>query len=245
MAKLSPLYDAFVEVFGQRLKRYGFPPKKKSTGFIQLQTPSGYVGIHIAPIHRWPVGLDVTPGYAISNAVVQKILEKTELYHQPKGLTWTCGALIRSTIHALGELQLARTWRDEKGLHVNLDDVKRIERLYGIWLDADADAKAVNRMADHAFSLVERWAWPVLERYGFSDEAMLELTMRDDNLADLLFSGPRKPLTGLILARHLDKGDAAEIILATARKRHAGFAAHGNPRIEEQFEKLVRVLKLI
>jgi hypothetical protein len=74
---------------------------------------------------------------------------------------------------------------------------------------------------------------------------ILQLSLQTDELAELCFLDPRKPLTGLILARKLGRKDLFPVLIENANERYDSAASYGNPALREQFRRIGRQLDLL
>jgi hypothetical protein len=233
-------FKPFTAALGKRLVKHGFAEKFviKDYSFRQ-KTASGQIAIFLNPIYRHDEDYSVHFSAAVSNTIVQSLLVHTELYEWDGGLTWSCGADIYSIRTQQGLTKIAKSWEDSSGrVCFDLDDVDRLSKEQEVWIGLDPSPGEYERLADQAYGYIERWALPFLHQYGFADEALLELCLRNDEYSKLFFLEPCKPLTGMILARHLGRLDAIPILVEQARKDYGVFASLGNPDPIERFERL-------
>jgi len=243
-------FEIFLSDFGSMMPSLGYHDKLiRKTYFFQKEMPDGYVGLHLNRRYRAGLEVNIYPRVAVSLRCVQEILVKTELYiPDSRGLTWSFGIDLMRLRDEGKRIPPTRFRKLRDGSwQCDISHLYEIQEKYGkdnFEVPESARADEVKRLAEDAFELFRTYGEPFLMRYG-SEEGALDLTLRTDDVAELCFLDPRKPLTGLILARKLDRPHAKELLLANARKRYAYFASNGNPRISEQFERMARDLDLI
>jgi hypothetical protein len=249
MAKMKDHCDLFLAALGARLSTLGFPAKIiRKTLFFQQSTEAGYVGIHVNPIYR-PNSIDFSLSCAVSVTSVQELLVHTELYSWDRGLTWTCGALLKQMRHIAGLVPAFPSWYDLDGkYHFDKEKVVAHVDKYGsddgFVVSTDTEEQIALR-ADVTFGYINEVSWPFLQKYGMTEADMLQLTLQTDELAELCFLDPRKPLTGLILARKLGRRDLFPVLIENANERYDSSARHGNPALREQFKRIGRQLDLL
>jgi hypothetical protein len=249
MSILKDQLEYFLAALGNRMVELGFPAKlSRKTYFFQQKTPAGFIGVHINDRLFPAVEGYVTVKAAASIKTVQDILVRTELYAPVSGLTWTFGCHLYDLRNEGKFIPNIPSIRHPDGtIESKISDVLAHTRRYGSprYEFTEMDSRAtIAALAQEVFGHVKEFAWPFLQMYG-SEEGALALTLRTDDLAESCFLDPEKPLTGLILARHLGRADAVPKLFANARKRYAGFAAHGNPEPSERFERLARELGFV
>jgi hypothetical protein len=233
-------FKPFVAALGKRLVRHGFPEKfvMKDYSFKQKTEP-GQIAIFLNPIYRHDDDYSVHFSAAISNSIVQSSLVHTELYEWDGGLTWTCGAELYTIRTQQGLTKIAKSWEDSSGrVYFDLADVDRLSKEQEVWIGLDPSPDDYERLADQAYGYIERWALPFFDQYGFSNEALLDLCLRNDEYSKLFFLEPSKPLTGMILARHLGRLDVIPTLVEQARYDYGVFASLGNPDPIEKFERI-------
>ncbi|CAN5561625.1 hypothetical protein BH10PSE7_BH10PSE7_30150 [soil metagenome] len=204
------------------------------------------VGFHINRLYN-PNSVEILVRCAVSIKAVQDILIHTDLYNYSGGLTWSFGCYLSKLKEEYNPPPRIPSFTLPDGsIQSNLDDVLFSMETYGTGsycITTTSSFREIERIAGEAFEDIERFGWPFLDRYS-TEEGALELTLRDDDLANLCFLDPRKALTGLILAKKLNRLDVVPRIFALADKRLEGFAQHGNPEPRERFDRLLRQLGL-
>jgi hypothetical protein len=248
MASLKPLFNTFIEALGVRLASLGFPPKLiRRTLFFQMETQAGYVGVHVNPIYRQPIGIDFSLTVGASISSVQEILEKTELYDDPSGLTWTFGILLSNLVKDAGAApKVDGRFLEHGGYQLNGEQLMAKIEEYGTddgYVSIFDDAVRIDQVANRTFGYVRDYGWPLLKDNAFTEEQAFAYSLRTDKIADLCFPiPPKKPLTSLILARKLGHHDMIPIIVESTRTDYEGYAKLGNPKPLERFERVAKSL---
>jgi hypothetical protein len=199
------------------------------------------IGIHINRLY-YPGRVEILIRCAISIKAVQDVLVQTELYNSDGGLTWSFGCYLNKLKEEHNPIPLIPyVTLPDGNIQSNLDDVLFSMETYGTGsyeFTATASFREIEEVAGYAFEDIERFGWPFLEKYS-SEEGALEFTLRDDDLANLCFLDPAKPLTGLILAQKLNRFDVIPRMFEVADERLRGFARRGNPDPLERFDRVL------
>ena len=232
---------------GLAVAKHGFPSKvAPRTNNFEMATSCGYLGIFVNPIrHGNEMQFSLSCGISIKH--VQAELIKTELYAQDYvGSTWTCGALVENLekykrwilpLSPASKALLSLGIRPRKGVFKGYVDA---------YMPVTADDATVERHVHRLMAQIDTYCWPFLSQYGFSEESFLSLCERDDDFVDVCFSSlEMQILAGLILARKLERDDAARVIKLIGEHKGAYYAKHGNPRPLELINKIGRQLDLL
>lgn len=233
-------FRPFAAGFGKRLAELGFPEKITLSNYCyKVKTSFGYIGLFAIPNYRSGDSYSVSLSCAVSHEIVQNILVKTELYHWSGGLTWTCGADLRTIRNEAGAIRHADSWTDAEGrVFFDLEQLDVLSRQQDVWIDPEPSAADYEYVCDLAWNIVKGWAWPFFQDYALSDEALLKLCIRNDSYSKLFFLEPRKPLTGMILARHLGEEERIPELVEQARTDYGLFALRGN---RDPIDKFMRI----
>jgi len=241
--------DNFFSEIGTRLARLGFPEKINKRYFLfKKPTPIGSVGLFVFPENRID-SIDFRLQCAVSVSSVQEQLLKTELFVDTGGLTWTCGALLKEMRRYQGHENDVPSWKGADGkIYLDMQRLAEVRDEFGTddgYIRADDTDDLISQSVDKVFERFSKYGWPTLEQHGNSEEAFLNLTLRTDKVAELMFLDPVKPLAGLILAKRLGRDNARSTLLRNAKSRYKSAAKYGNPDLLEQFYRIGKVLGLV
>lgn len=233
--------------FAQRAAKFGFPGHMGVRNlWLKRKVKDGVVGLFMNDVSRHG-SKEVIFHCASSISYVQTILEKTEIYRPDGGLTWTFGILLR---HLRDEGKVVPSIPSRRLPSGNIqylpEDVFAHEAKFGwsrIDIFAEDTPEIIDQRVEDAFGVFETYGWPFLDHYG-SEEGALNLALRTDDLAEICFLPPKKPLVGLLLAQKLRRADARDRLFEMAYERYKRYASYGNGHVLAQFERVVKALDL-
>ena len=247
MAARTDLPKCFLSGLGQALVRHGFPLTKKALRYDFVQpTAAGLIGIFAQPIrHGDEIRFSLRTGVRIDR--VQQVMEQTELFApEARGETWSCGIMLENLekyqdwIAPLGPVRARLALvglGPRKGGYVGHDEE---------YMNVAAGDDVIKSQVDRVMRQIDALVMPFLRRYGQTEEAFLDLCLRDDDFADLCWlTFDRKILSGLVVARCLGRDDAIRQLKQIALRKGGYYARNGNPVPLERIERIGGALGLI